>query len=57
MAKRITKALTWRAVGTAEVFVISLVTTGHMESAGSIAGITAISSTVLYVFHEMLWKH
>ena len=57
MAKRIAKALTWRAVGTAEVFAIAFFTTGHVESAGSIAGITALSSTVLYVVHEKLWHH
>lgn len=57
MAKRIAKALTWRVVGTAEVFAISFVTTGHIEAAGSIAGLTAITSTVLYVVHEKLWHH
>lgn len=56
MAKRIGKALTWRLIGTAEVFGIALLTTGHLETAGPIAGLTAISSTILYVFHEYLWN-
>lgn len=57
MLKRIVKALTWRVIGTAEVFAISFLTTGHVESAGSIAGFTAITSTALFVFHEKLWNN
>ena len=57
MAKRIAKALTWRLVGTAEVFAVAFITTGHIESAGSIAGITGITSTVLYVVHEKIWRN
>jgi uncharacterized membrane protein len=53
--KRIVKSLTWRAIGTAEVFAIAYYTTGHMETAGPIAGLTAVTSTVLYFAHECLW--
>lgn len=57
MAKRICKALTYRAVATCEVFAIAFLTTGHIDSAGSIAGLTAITSTVVYVIHEKVWHH
>ena len=55
MAKKLAKAFTWRLIGTAEVFVIAYFTTGHVETAGPIAGFTAISSTILYVVHEYAW--
>lgn len=55
MAKRIAKAVTWRLIGTAEVFAIAFYTTGHIGDAGHLAGLTALSSTVLYVIHESLW--
>jgi len=57
MAKRIAKALTYRAISTAEVFAIAFITTGHFESAGSIAGLTAFTNTALYIVHEKLWRH
>lgn len=57
MAKRIAKALTYRAISTCEVFAISFVTTGTFEVAGSIAGISAIVSTCVYIAHEKLWHH
>jgi uncharacterized membrane protein len=56
MLKRVVKALTWRAIGTAEVFAIAYYTTGHMETAGPIAGLTAVTSTILYIGHEFLWS-
>jgi uncharacterized membrane protein len=57
MTKAVCKALTWRFVGTAEVFVISWLTTGTLELAGHIAGFAAVTSTVLYVIHEKLWHY
>lgn len=57
MAKRIAKALSYRAISTIEVFAISFVTTGTIEAAGSIAGVSAIVSTLVYIGHEKLWHH
>lgn len=53
--KAIVKSLTWRLIGTAELFAIAYFTTGHIESAGSIAGLGAVTSTALYFVHEKLW--
>ena len=55
MAKRVAKAVTWRLIGTAEVFAVAFFTTGHIGTAGPIAGTTALSSTILYIVHESLW--
>lgn len=56
MRRTIAKAVTWRLIGTAEIFAISFWTTGHMTTAGYTAGIAAISSVVMYVAHELAWE-
>ena len=56
MRKAIAKAVTWRLIGTAEIFAISFWTTGHIATAGHTAGIAAISSIVMYVAHELAWS-
>jgi uncharacterized membrane protein len=56
MRKTIAKAVTWRLIGTAEIFAISFWTTGHMVTAGHTAGIAAVSSFVMYVAHELAWN-
>jgi uncharacterized membrane protein len=56
MRKTIAKAITWRLIGTAEIFAISFWTTGHMATAGHTAGIAAITSLVMYVAHELAWQ-
>jgi uncharacterized membrane protein len=54
--KTIAKALTWRLIGTAEIFAISFWTTGHLATAGHTAGIAAVSSVLMYVAHELAWR-
>jgi len=56
MRKAIAKALTWRVIGTAEIFAISFWTTGHIATAGHTAGLAAITSVVMYVVHELVWS-
>src|SRR5579859_641778 len=56
MRKTIAKAVTWRLIGTAEIFAISFWTTGHIAMAGHTAGIAAISSLLMYVAHELAWR-
>ena len=55
MRKTIAKAITWRLIGTAEIFAISFWTTGHIATAGHTAGIAAITSVLMYVAHELAW--
>ena len=54
--KTIAKAVTWRLIGTAEIFAISFWTTGHIATAGHTAGIAAVSSIIMYVAHEFGWR-
>ena len=56
MRKTIAKAVTWRLIGTAEIFAISFWTTGHIATAGHTAGIAAITSITMYVAHELAWE-
>jgi adenylylsulfate kinase len=53
--RSIVKALSWRIIGTIETFLISWVITGQLGTAGGIAGIQAVMSTLLYWYHERLW--
>jgi uncharacterized membrane protein len=56
MRNTIAKAVTWRLIGTAEIFAISFWTTGHIATAGHTAGIAAIASFLTYVVHELAWN-
>ena len=56
MRKAIVKAVTWRLIGTAEIFAISFWTTGHIATAGHTAAMVAVSSLVMYVAHELAWS-
>lgn len=55
-ARPIAKAITWRVIGTTEIFAISLWTTGHIATAGHTAGIAAVTSVIMYVAHELAWS-
>ena len=56
LRKAIAKAVTWRLIGTAEIFAICFWTTGHIATAGHTAGLVAITSVVMYVVHELAWN-
>jgi adenylylsulfate kinase len=53
--RSITKAVSWRIIGTSETFLISWAITGQIGSAGGIAGIQVVLSTLLYWAHERVW--
>jgi len=56
MRKTFAKAVTWRLIGTAEIFVISFWMTGHITTAGHTAGIAALASFLSYIVHELAWN-
>lgn len=49
------KGVSWRAVGTADTFVWSLLITHKPFDAGAIAGLETITKVVLYYLHERIW--
>ena len=54
-SRSLAKAITWRATGTLDTFVISYIITGQLVLAGSIAGTELLTKIVLYYGHERVW--
>ena len=53
--KSVAKALTWRAVGAFDTFVLAYLITGHCGLAGSIVGVEIFTKSFLYYAHERAW--
>jgi len=51
------KGLTWRCLATATTYVIALIWTGEVETAGKIAGVEFFIKFVIYYFHERVWNY
>jgi uncharacterized membrane protein len=49
------KAVSWRALGSLDTFVISFFVTGSFVFAGSIASVETVTKVFLFYFHERLW--
>lgn len=50
------KAVSWRLVGSADTFILSLLVTGSAKYAVSIATAEALTKIVLYYLHERVWR-
>lgn len=55
-ARAVAKAITWRAIGTLDTFVLSWIITGHVGAAGAIASLETFTKIFLYYLHERLWR-
>lgn len=53
--RSLVKAVTWRATGSIDTFIISLILTGRVTLAGSIAGTELMTKIILYYLHERVW--
>jgi len=53
--RSILKAISWRALGSVDTFVLGLIFTSSMKAAGSIAATEVITKILLYYFHERAW--
>jgi sulfate adenylyltransferase large subunit len=53
--RSIAKAMSWRATGSIDTFVISWLITGNTGIAGSIAGTEIITKIAFYYLHERAW--
>ncbi|MDG4896451.1 MULTISPECIES: DUF2061 domain-containing protein [unclassified Mesorhizobium] len=49
------KALSWRATGTIDTMIISLVVTGSIKLAATIGLTEVVTKSVLYYLHERAW--
>ncbi|RRI03144.1 DUF2061 domain-containing protein [Mesorhizobium tamadayense] len=49
------KALSWRATGTIDTMIISLVVTGSVKLAAAIGLTEVVTKSLLYYLHERAW--
>jgi uncharacterized membrane protein len=50
------KAVTWRALGSIDTFILSWLYTGNTSAAGAIAGTEVFTKIFLFYFHERIWS-
>lgn len=49
------KAISWRALGSIDTFVLGLIFTQNLKAAGAIASTEVITKIALYFAHERVW--
>jgi uncharacterized membrane protein len=54
--RSIAKAVSWRFVGSFDTFLLSLIFTGKLQYAVTIATAEAVTKIVLYYLHERAWR-
>ena len=54
-SRSLVKAVTWRLAATVDTFIISLVVTGKVVIAGTIAATEIGTKILIYYFHERAW--
>ena len=54
--RSLVKAVTWRALGSIDTFVLSYIYTGSTGAAGAIAGTEVFTKIFLFYFHERIWS-
>jgi len=50
------KAISWRLVGSLDTFILTMLVTGKLSYAVSIAGVEALTKIGLYYVHERVWR-
>ncbi|MEI9964169.1 MAG: DUF2061 domain-containing protein [Caulobacteraceae bacterium] len=53
--RALAKAVSWRLVGSLDTFVLSLLVTGRLKYAVSIASVEALTKIALFYLHERAW--
>jgi uncharacterized membrane protein len=54
--RSLTKAVTWRIVGTTDTIILSFLITGSTSAAVSIGATELATKTLLYFVHERVWN-
>jgi sulfate adenylyltransferase large subunit len=54
-ARSFAKAVSWRATGSLDTFVVTLVISGSTKLAGSVAVTEIMTKILIYYFHERIW--
>ena len=55
-SRSLVKAVSWRALGSIDTFLLSWLFTGNPKAAGAIASTEVITKIGLYYFHERAWS-
>ena len=55
--RSLAKAVSWRATGTVDTIVVSLIVTGQLRLAFSIGAIELFTKVCLYYAHERVWNN
>ena len=55
-SRSLVKAVSWRALGSIDTFLLSWLFTGSPKAAGAIASTEVITKIGLYYFHERVWS-
>ena len=54
-SRSIAKAISWRATGSLDTFLVAVVITGSSKVAGGVALAEILTKTLLYYLHERMW--
>ena len=54
--RSLTKAISWRVLGTIDTFILSWLITGEAKIALTISGVEIITKLILYWAHERVWN-
>ena len=54
-ARSIVKAISWRATGSLDTFILTALITGSSKIAGGVALAEILTKTALYYMHERVW--
>jgi uncharacterized membrane protein len=54
--RSLTKAVSWRMLGSIDTLILSFIFTGSIKLAGSIASTEMVTKVVLYYLHERAWS-
>jgi uncharacterized membrane protein len=55
--RSISKAISWRIVGSIDTFALTWLITGNLIAAGSVASLETVSKIALYYLHERAWSN
>jgi len=53
--RSLAKAVSWRATGSIDTFILSFLITGSVKIAGSISAVELITKIALFYLHERIW--
>jgi uncharacterized membrane protein len=56
-SRSLTKAISWRVLGSIDTFLLSLLFTSDIKAAGAIAGSEVLTKMALYYVHERAWSN